>query len=163
MGVKMTELQQHGQKLLAEALDQLMEAMIELTQPTSPPTPLPRPPAKPIRIVRKLELSVWINREGRASVSFCVSGQCVLRFEAISGTICAFDKSRLLKDLVREMIPHLSHPRALAGCLRKLRWLSAWMRKRAEGRRRAAAEILRQQRKWIEELEGEIAMRKLAE
>jgi hypothetical protein len=158
----MTDLQKHGQELLEEAIEKLWEAMIELTRPTSPQTPLPRVPAKPIRIVRKLELSVWINREGRASVYFCANGQCVLRWEAISGTISAFDKSRLLKDSVREMMPHLSHPRALANCLRQLRWLTAWMRKRAEGRRRAAEEILRQQRKWIEMLEGEIAMRGLA-
>ena len=41
------DLQMHGQKLLSEALVQFWEAMLELTRPTSPQTPLPRPPAKP--------------------------------------------------------------------------------------------------------------------
>jgi hypothetical protein len=155
----MTDLQKHGQKLLAEALKQLWEAMLELTQPTSPQTPLPRPPAKPIKITHKVVFEVLLDREGSSTVYFFADGYCVGRLTACNGTSHAVDSSRLAGD----MMPYLSHPRSLAHCLRQLRWLTAWMRKRAEGRRRAAAEILRQQRKWVEMLEGEIALRKLAE
>jgi DNA-directed RNA polymerase specialized sigma54-like protein len=155
----MTDLQTHGRELLSEALDRLWEAMRELTRPTSPPTPLPRPPAKPIRVSRKVELRVERENSRTITVDVFVDGRCLGSLRVWDTTNYTVDHS----DLVGKMMPYLSRPRTLAHCLRQLQWLTEWMRKRAEGRRRAAEEILRQQRKWVEELEGEIAMRKLAE
>ncbi len=152
----MTNLQ-NAQKLLAESLAQLWEAMNELAQPTFPQTPLPRPPAKPIRLARQLELRVEVD-DG-VIVRFYDGGVCFDRWGVAKGARYGGVPSNVIGTMVRR----LSHPRALAHCLRQLRWLTAWMRKRAEGRRRAAAEILRQQREWVEELESEIAMHKLAE
>jgi hypothetical protein len=151
----MTDLQ----NLLSEALEQLWEAMVELVRPTSPRTPLPRPPAKGIGVLREVELKVRVERN-KIAVVFCVGGIHVAELPA-SGT----DKSNMFDPsyLLGKIMPHVDSPRALAHCLRQLRWLTGWMRKRAEGRRRAAAEILRQQRKWVEMLESEIALRKLAE
>jgi hypothetical protein len=151
----MTDLQKHGQKLLSEALTQLWEAMLELSRPTSPQTPLPRPPAKPIKIARGLEVRVQVG--SGVIVYFLLDGVCCDRWVASKGGCCYN-----IPLLVKNVMPHLSHPRALAHCLRQLRWLTAWMRKRAEGRRRAAAEILRQQRKWVEMLESEAALQELA-
>jgi hypothetical protein len=148
-------LQNHGQKLLSEALTQLWGAMLELIHPTSPQTPLPRPPAKPIKIARGIEVRVEI--EQGITVYFFINGVSSATWVASSGGCCY---NILL--LAKQLMPHLSHPRVLAYCLRQLRWLTAWMRKRAEGRRRAAAEILRQQRKWVEMLEGEAALQELA-
>jgi DNA-directed RNA polymerase specialized sigma54-like protein len=153
----MTDLQKHGQELLAEAIAKLWEAMIELTRPTSPQTPLPRAPAKPIKIARGVELRVEV-RHGCVNVYVFAQGTCLKKINVSDGKSLDIYPSLTAK----EMMPYLSQPRALANCLRQLRWLTAWMRKRAEGRRRAAEEILRQQRKWIEMLEGEIAMRGLA-
>jgi hypothetical protein len=154
----MTDLQKHGQELLSEAIKQLWEAMIELTRLTTPQTPLPRPPVKPIKIGRGVELRVEV-RHGCVTVYVFARGTCLKKIDVSEG------KSRDIYPSLtaKEMMPYLSQPRALANCLRQLRWLTAWMRKRAEGRRRAAAEILRQQRKWVEMLESEIALRKLAE
>jgi DNA-directed RNA polymerase specialized sigma54-like protein len=154
----MTKLQKHGQELLSEALVQLWEAMVELVQPTFPQTPLPRPPAKGIKVVRQeVELKVRVERN-KIAVVFRVDGIHIAELR-VSDTDKMFDPSYLLG----KMMPHVDSPRALAHCLRQLRWLTAWMRKRAEGRRRAAEEILRQQRRWVEELEGEIALRKLGQ
>jgi hypothetical protein len=154
----MTNLQKHGQELLAEAIDKLWEAMIELTRPTSPQTPLPRPPAKPIKIARGVELRVEVRRDC-VTVYVFAQGICLKEIN-----VCCGRSHDIYPSLTaKEMMPYLSQPRAFANCLRQLRWLTAWMRKRAEGRRRAAAEILRQQRKWVEMLESEIALRKLAE
>jgi hypothetical protein len=155
----MTDLQKHGKNLLSDALTQLWKAMFELTRPTYPPTPLPRPPAKPVRLTRKLELRVNVE-DGRCVVVRIFAGERLMRsFEVHDKT----DYAKNPSDLVERMMPHLSRPRALANCLRQLQWLTVWMRKRAEGRRRAAEEILRQQRKWVEKLESEIALRKLGE
>jgi hypothetical protein len=155
----MTDLQKHGRELLAEAFDQLWEAMMELTRPTLPQTPLPRPPAKPVRVARGVELRVEVENGRCVTVRVFAEGCCLESLRVWDTTSYTVDHS----DLARKMMPYLSRPRALAHCLRQLRWLTAWMRKRAEGRRRAAAEILRQQRKWVEMLESEIALRKLAE
>jgi hypothetical protein len=155
----MTDLQKHGQELLSEALTRLWEAMLELTRPTSPQTPLPRPPAKPVRVTREVELKVDVE-DGRCVVVRIFADGCCLE------TLRVCDTTNYILNpecLMERVMPHLSRPRALANCLRQLRWLTAWMRKRAEGRRRAAEEILRQQRRWVEMLESEIALRKLGE
>ena len=155
----MTDLQQHGQKLLSEALTQLWEAMLELTRPTSPQTPLPRPPAKPIRVSREVELKVDVEN-GRCVVVRVFARGCCLETLRVQDTTNYIGPSDVV---AKSVMSYLSCPRDLVRCLRQLRWLTAWMRKRAEGRRRAAEEILRQQRKWVEMLESEIALRKLAE
>jgi hypothetical protein len=92
-------------------------------------------------------------------VDFFVSGKQVGGWNLSQGHGFGIEPSRL----VIVMMTHLSQPRALAHCLRQLQLLTTLMRKRAEGRRRAAAEILRQQRKWVEMLEGETAMNRLAQ
>jgi hypothetical protein len=153
----MTDLQKHGRELLSEVVNQLWAAMIEFTRPTSPQTSLPRPPAKPIRVAGELELRIKVD-ERSVTVGAFAEGRCLGDLRVWDTTNYTIEPS----DFVGRVIPYLRNPRALANCLRQLRWLTAWMRKRAEGRRRAAAEILRQQRKWVEELEGEIALRKLA-
>jgi len=154
----MTDLQKHGQELLSEALEQLGEAMIKLARPTSPQTPLPRPPANPIRVSQGVELRVDVEDGRCVCVRVFADGRCLESLRVWDTTNYTLD----FLSLVRKMMPYLSCPRSLAHCLRQLRWLTGWMRKRAEGRRRAAAEILRQQRKWVEMLEGEIALRELA-
>jgi len=155
----MTDLQKHGQELLAEAIDKLWEAMLELTRPTSPQTPLPRPPAKPVRLARGLEIRMRVKES--VVVYFFANGVCFESWE-ISVNSSYGGGASAASRVARAMMPHLSHPRQLAQCLRQLRWLTAWMRKRAAGRRRAAAEILRQQRKWVELLESEAALQELA-
>jgi hypothetical protein len=148
----LTDLQKYGE-ILSEAVERLWAAMIELARPTSPPTPLPRPPAKPVRVSRELEMRVGI--EGKSvTVSVFADGRCL---DELANYV--IDPS----NFVSRVMPYLHSPRAVASFLRQLQWLTAWMRKRAEGRRRAAEEILRQQRKWVEMLESEIALRKLAE
>jgi len=154
----MTDIQEHGKELLAEALDQLWAAMIELTRPTFPTTPLPRPPAKPIRVTR--DLALWVKTEEKCIVVYVLGfGKQLDKLEVRDITTHTINTFRCAERIV----PHLRSPHEIASCLRQLRWLTAWMRKRAEGRRRAAEEILRQQRKWVEMLESEIALRKLAE
>jgi hypothetical protein len=154
----MTDLQKQGRELLSEAVERLWAAMIELARPTSPPTPLPRPPAKPIRVSRELEMRVRID-ERSVTVGAFAEGRCLGDLQVWDTTNYTIDPS----DFVGRVMPYLHSPRAVASFLRQLQWLTAWMRKRAEGRRRAAEEILRQQRKWVEMLESEIALRKLAE
>jgi hypothetical protein len=155
----MTDLQKHWPELLSEALDQLWRAMMKLTRPTLPQTPLPRPPAKPVRVTREVELRVEIENSRSVAVRVFADGYCLESLRVWDTTTYTVDHS----DLARKMIPYLSRPRALANCLRRLQWLTVWMYKRAEGRRRAAEEILRQQRKWVEKLESEVALQKLAQ
>jgi len=53
-------------------------------------------------------------------------------------------------------------PRRVWRMIRQINAVIAWCEKRAEGRRRAALEILRQQQKWIDKIVAEVTLERLA-
>jgi hypothetical protein len=80
----------------------------------------------------------------------------------ICAKITLHSSKRVAQDMVQFLISNMDRPRDLVQALRRIQWLAAWARKRIDGRRRAAEEILKQQQKWVAILESEMAIRKLA-
>ena len=62
-------------------------------------------------------------------------------------------------EAIAAMASH--QPRLILRALRRIQAATAWCEARAEGRRRAAEEILRQQQEAVETLETEVAMQAL--
>lgn len=137
--------------LIEEALIQLGRAVQEMMKPTRPATPLPRE-----RIFEFAPEVVW---------PYCYGGRVDFAKATAGGYWYALPTQRggaphLVQSICRGCN---DQPRRLLRALRRIQAATAWCLARAEGRRRAAQEILRQQAKALSILEAEIAIRKLAE
>jgi len=132
-------------KLIESAIVALNRAVDQLKQNTVPGTAMPRP--RVFHITRNV---VWPNND---------PGWKTIRFEE-SG------RSRWLNycpaDLAAMIVKSCGYqPRKILAALRRLQAATAWCYARAEGRKRAAEEILRQQKSALEVLEAEAALQAL--
>ncbi len=137
-------------KLLSAALEDLSMAIDAVTQDTDPATPPPRP-----RLFLLAEGVSWPRRDQDGK----------WRWDEIR---CG-DHAHVVRWYPGETGRHICYgacggqPRKVLRALRRIQAATAWCLARAEGRKRAAQEILRQQAGAVEALEAEIALRTLAE
>jgi hypothetical protein len=144
--------------LLYLAFLELVNGVAELARPTHPQTPFPRPP-KPVALGPDITLSL-VERD--VSYSPYKLYRIVLEKTGVPAHIFVKLDPQDAQGMAQSIVANIDRPRDLVRALRRIQWLAAWARKRADGRRRAAEEILRQQRKWVDILESEMAIRKLA-
>ncbi len=127
--------------LLKQALRELSRAAKALADETSPATPEPRP-----RIFQFAPGITWPRVRDGVNWGLVVDGS--------SGAGWGY-----LESVARQILNQSrGQPRLILRALRRIQAATAWCRARAEGRRRAAQEILRQQAKAAEALEAEAAM-----
>ncbi|MBT9258227.1 MAG: hypothetical protein KM310_00510 [Clostridiales bacterium] len=138
--------EQHIQ-LVARALKQLADEFRNLIADTYPATPLPR--------FRRFELARGIAwpRDTDTQSKFD------LYYLEVGGRIFTITSSDLAEKIV-----DLSEgkPRHILRSIRRIEAAAEWCRARAEGRKRMAEEILRQQKRAKEVLDAEIALMVLA-
>lgn len=141
-------------KLIESALAALNRAVDQLKQNTVPSTAMPRP--RVFRITRNV---VWPQVHDTGTGPYWK----VLYFE--------FEESRKGRSIEWEHIRREAaeliarscgyQPRKILAALRRLQAAADWCYARAEGRKRAAEEILRQQASALEILEAEAALQAL--
>ncbi|HOL18559.1 MAG TPA: hypothetical protein PLY40_09785 [Bacillota bacterium] len=140
-------------KLLESAITALNRAVDQLKQSTVPRTAMPRP--RVFRITRNV---VWpqVHDTGTGPLLWKV-----LFFEE-SGKSRSIEYEYVRRE-VAEMIARSCgyQPRKILAALRRLQAATAWCYARAEGRKRQAEEILRQQASALEILEAEAALQAL--
>jgi len=133
-------------KLLASALTELCEAQELLVKKTVPGTDLPRF-RRFVFAQKKDELVYWpaVFKDGMvASSYFSCEGKYVY---ASAGPVAEY-----ILDLTG------LQPRLVLRALRRIQAAAAWCVARTEGRKRAAEEILRQQKRFLDILEAEEAL-----
>ena len=147
MGVGMNE-----EMLIKDALRDLLRAAEALVADTYPRTPLPRP--------RKFWFcgNVYWPAEycENCSKNFTAASIVVSRSHSATYALWA-DISRISAQIVSEC----QTPREVSAAIRSIRAATAWCEARTAGRQRQAQEILRQQARYVEELEAEEALRAL--
>jgi hypothetical protein len=133
--------------LLMAALRELDQAVTELCRETMPHTPLPRPHI----------FELW------PGVSWPAIEEGRPRYDYLSERRSERRYTRYVEYYPPEEIIKMcgGQPRQILRVLRKIQAAAAWCRARAEGRRRMAEEILRQQRRAVEVLEAESALQAL--
>lgn len=138
--------------VLSDALKDLERAVKELQQPTVPSTPMPRP-----KFFHITDLVVWPYFQKSK-----VSNSTFLYYTYV--TVYGKGGGEYRRDLTSDDLPEkiLSdceyQPAKVLRALRRIQAATEWCRRRVDGRRRAAEEILRQQQKAVEDLEAEAAM-----
>lgn len=134
-------------KLLNNELEALIHAIDRFERQTEPRTPAPR----------KREFLIFADGDRRAVIP--VNRESSYRVFTIfrAGRPETVDKRELL-NFISATGPT---PRKLYETLRNIRAAREWHEARAEGRKRAAAEILRQQAKWVQKLEDELTLKSL--
>lgn len=132
-------------RLVRQALDDLSNAIVELSRPTKPSTPIPTP-----KFFRITPNAVWPRIEEDH-----VNWWDIAHTKKFSSTFTGY------ADILVEDCKY--QPRKVMEAVKTIRAAAEWCRKRAEGRRRHAQEILRQQKKWLEELLTEDILGKLKE
>lgn len=135
-------------KLIAAALADLREAVKELEAPTHPETPMPRP--------RVFELSARLVWPAHGWDARGWVGSPWVRVGLKGGPDTFYLANSGLAGLVVDDCG--GQPRKVLRALRRIQAAAAWCRARAEGRGRAAQEILRQQAKALQTLEAEAAL-----
>jgi len=142
-------------KLLESAITALNRAVDQLKQSTVPRTAMPRP--RVFHITRNV---VWpqVHDTGTTGTGPYWKG---LYFEE-SGKSRSIEYEYVRRE-VAEMIARSCgyQPRKILAALRRLQAATAWCYARAEGRKRQAEEILRQQASALEILEAEAALQAL--
>lgn len=141
-------------KLLESALTALNRAVDQLKQSTVPRTAMPRP--RVFHITRNV---VWpqVHDTGTGTGPYWKG----LYFEE-SGKGRSIEWEYTRREAA-EMIARSCgyQPRKILAALRRLQAATAWCYARAEGRKRQAEEILRQQKSALEVLEAEAALQAL--
>lgn len=138
------------EKLLASALKDLKVAVNKMTSDTIPSTPLPRP--RGFLIVKD-----WYFP--RYEPNYIYWGQ-LGRGWPIKYRNHLYVDEDAAQNIIRACE---GRPRLILRALRRIQAATAWCEARAEGRRRQAEEILRQQAKAVETLDAEAAMLALKE
>lgn len=143
--------------LLAQAFRQLWKAVEQMKEPTTPWTALPRP-----KVIRLVPGVYWPYVDSE------VEWHC-LRVQASAVHLIAFvppfSNNLRLDEPGREYIEEWTRgwqPRLVLHLLRQLRRATRWCEERAEGRGRAARNILAAQERTRRELEAEITLLKLS-
>lgn len=136
------------EKLITKALAELAASAEKLEAPTFPATPLPRP--KIFRIIGCVHFP-YIYRNGEISWLSLATGS-----EACSGSLRWHSNRGVIAKRICKLAQY--QPRLILRALRQIQAAIAWCEVRAEGRKRAAEEIMRQQSAALEALDAEIAM-----
>ena len=141
-------------KLLESAIAALDRAVNQLKQSTVPRTAMPRP--RVFRITRNV---VWPQVRDTGTGPYWK----VLYFEFEESRKGRSIEYEYMRREAAEMIARSCsyQPRKILAALRRLQAATAWCYARAEGRKRAAEEILRQQASALEILEAEAALQAL--
>ena len=143
-------------KLLESALAALDRAVDQLKQGTVPRTAMPR--QRVFHITRNV---VWpqVRDTGTGTGPYWK----VLYFEFEESRKGRSIEYEYMRREAAEMIARSCgyQPRKILAALRRLQAATAWCYARAEGRKRAAEEILRQQKSALEVLEAEAALQAL--
>ncbi len=129
---------------LESALRELINAVKELHAPTYPTTPLPRP-----REFRFAGRFTWPHVPEPGDVRWWSVAAGDSRY-SIGGSWWGAPSSALVADLLQECG---YQPARILRAAEQIRAAAEWCRKRAEGRRRHAEEILRQQHRAAERVE----------
>ena len=132
----MTTVQEQLHKLVEFKLEELRKAICELRQHTIPHTPLPRP--KVFKLFN--DEIIWPHRSNDLytikvnnrdyDFEYGVENHVVQKI----CEVCKYQPAKILK------------------VIRRIEAAAEWCRKRAEGRKRAAEEILKQQKKAVDTL-----------
>jgi hypothetical protein len=152
-------MKEQVKEVLEEALMNVMQSLQTLTHPTYPNVSLPRPP-KPIALGQDIYLDLRI-KDGQYKLLLVCCG--VVITQILRSGNAEYPIPAKAREMAEFIMPHVDRPRDIVRVVRRLQWLATWARKRMDGRRRAAEEILRQQRKWVDIIENEIAINKLAQ
>jgi len=121
--------------IVEKYLKELREARKELLSETTPSTPLPRP--------RRF----WFTRKHYFPYDD-------FNHVATCKSFCSL--ANFLDDLAQEICEVCEwQPRKILRAIRRIAAAAEWCRKRAEGRKRHAEEILRQQSRWERELRNQ--------
>jgi hypothetical protein len=124
-------------ELIEKALNDLVQAALALEKPTCPQTPLPRPRQFPLVEGYTWEWNDYYIRGRDGNIWLATGAEALAR-------MCGYQPRRVLR------------------LLRRIQAATAWCEARRQGRERQAQEILHQQKKALEVLEAESAIRKLA-
>ncbi len=140
----MSELADMYKRVLQNALQELENAVKQLLEPTFPDTDLPTP--------KFFEIGpgiTWPYKAENGNISFrtaCHKNYHRYHLSDWAGVIVNLCKAQ---------------PRCVYKSLQEIRKATEWCKKRTEGRKRHAEEILRQQSKWLEALRAEDTLQKL--
>lgn len=135
-------------RLIDEALADLAEAVRELRAPTVPRVPMPRP--KLFCFTRRVR---WPLIERTVDVAWDVAV-----FSAANYPLNGFRHA--LADRILDDCEY--NPRLVLRAIRRIQAATAWCRARAEGRKRAARELRRQQSKFFDALDAHEALSALS-
>lgn len=133
------------------ALGDLEAAVEELIKETTPPVPLPRP-----RVFEIAPDITWPYREEKKIKWKGIYIPCQSPWEFSNRNL---HSARTAKEICQAC---RWRPRLVVRAIRRIEAAAAWCRRRAEGRRRAAKEILQQQRDALKKLQARTALRELA-
>lgn len=118
-------------------------------------------PTKPITKLGRFRKFFWVHPN--IHWPLLVSGDSYrMGFVSMQGTGSRYDTADGRRDLALKLVEANRHqPRRILRTLYRIRATTEWCIARAEGRKRAAEEILKQQAKALQTLEEEAAMRSL--
>ena len=134
-------------KLLESAIAALDRAVDQLEQNTVPSTPMPRH-----RVFHITHNIVWpIAWDGKPRWK-------TIRISKHSTYSIEYEYKKVASNIAESCG---YQPRKILRALRRIEAATAWCYARAEGRKRAAEEILRQQKSAVEALEAEAALQAL--
>jgi len=134
-------------KLIQDALRDLLRAAEALVADTYPQTPLPRP-----RRFWFCKDVYWPAEYHGSPKNFC----CVTTSR--SETYLLWTERHKISIMITS---ECQTPHEISAAIRNIRAATAWCEARTTGRQRQAQEILRQQARYVEELEAEEALRAL--
>ncbi len=135
--------------LVFAALKKLYSAVKELTKDTTPITPMPRP-----RVFFLAEGITWplVRNQKIMWTDTRVTKRASLGADPLHASLMFVATA----DFVLDACGH--QPRLIHRALRRIQAATAWCEARTEGRRRQAAEILRQQARAVYALDAEVAL-----
>lgn len=134
-------------KLIQDALRDLFRAAEALVADTYPQTPLPRP--RRFELCKGISWPMENNRQPKNLTRVIVSQSMIRSLWTERHDISARIESGC------------KTPHEVSVALHNIRAATAWCEARTAGRQRQAQEILRQQARYVEELEAEEALRAL--
>ncbi len=155
----MTDLSTIYSQYIEQALRELGDSVEKLLAPTRPNTPIPRP--RVFRIGSSFRWPyIWGNGKPEwilmSSGEYCYSIDPRFRTKSYP--------ERQTSYLIRALLSDCEYqPSRVLRAATQIRVAAEWCRKRAEGRRRHAKEILLQQRRAVEKIQTDLALGVLAQ
>ncbi len=151
--MRKAELEQY----LRDALVELAEGIEQMLAETNPHTPLPRP-----RVFKIQRRFLWPRIDGRVNWWVMV-GRGGWPWYEVDPRYFHREASNPAEGLVKALLQASGcQPARVIQAAAQIRAAAEWCRKRAEGRRRHAEEILRQQRRAVEKIETDRALKALS-